>query len=1098
MSGEQGEKVMTGKRRSRRRGWWVLFLAVIVVAVVAGNAWIGEWLVVQAMERLAPRWGWRVEAGTVSAGLWKPIVLRNVRAASVVGAKPVKTLEADEVVVAVNSPLEILFGDGRVIRRLDCAGAEWVVDLRGGDPGRRTADPGAGPAERERRAAMRLRFLPETITVRSGAVLVESDYGSLGIEGISGALSEETASELTLGAVSARLGGRSFEGRGLRAVTSWRDGVALLSDVGLSEAVLVRTLVIGFVDPGGPSVSLDLAVAGGEVRGDVSWRREAGLLKVDLALSAAQLPLEAVAELSGLAEPFGGTLREGRVTWRGTPGRWADSEIALRLEAEGLTRRGERWDSLVAGANFIGRRLYLSNFQLNAAENRVTANGEIAVPRGGGGWLDSNFLLNVAVEVREMRKLAVFTGDWWRDLEGQLSLHGSVSGEKGKMDGYASGEASGLTLRGLPKAAMKFSAVLNDRELEVRSAELWSGGDRLTAKGSVDLAAPHHYSGEIAGRMADVSRFTGKLGGSTARWLESGGFTVSWQGDGTWAAHSGVFRATLADAATPWTPAGITGEVEGSYSPENVYLSRLRLRNGPLEFNTRLTLSDAGINLADVELRRSRLELLAGEAFVPVNLFGLLRGERPADAIDQTKPVYARMASGDLPLAELVAMAGQDAAVEGTVTFQLEASGPLPTMSLEGAISGRGLSGAAAGYQFPQAAVDLAISTEASRLLANGSINSRGFEPLVVVAEMPFGFEIVDGGQARFFDRSAPISAEISIPRTNLPVVGALIPGVEATAGTVSGVLGIAGTVADPEFSGKLDLTDAAVALSDLAAPGVTDLDAEIRLAESTIKIASARGKVGGGDAEFVGSWDTERVEPLEVELRVKDAAVEGFGLKGRGDLQLRAVGNLQVGRVGGSIKIAEGTVDRTFSVQTVTGGASKGEGSQKVRATGAVGGWTLATGVELGDGVKIGRGDEAGSLSGKLAVVGPLSESRLAGELAVTDLTVRSKAGWKLPVSGTLFFASRRPGAPGVVLAGRSVVAGRELEYVAVGNLPELSTWVRGGGGVVDPLIGSALNAARAIRFETGVGAAASELPKLPARSGVRIRVRVDEESSE
>ncbi len=1031
--------------KPRKRAWVLLLLAAILIGVFFGNERIGGWLVREGLEHVAPRLGWRVEAGSVKAGLSRPIVLRDVKATTVDGRSPAEVIEADELVLAFNSPMEMFFGDGRVFRRVDGVAVNWSIDLR--EDGVRSPATAAvtGPAERERRAAMRLRFLPLTLAVRSGVARVESDHGTLQLVGINGALSESTVSKATVGSVEVRAGARSYVRRGLRAATSWRDGVAFFSDIALAESVVLRTLVASVADPAGTSLSLDLSVGSGDVRGDVSLTTRAGLLEIDLALSAAELPLESVAKLIGLSEPFGGVVREGRVTWRGTPGRWADSEIALRLEVEGLTRRGERWDSLVMGANFIGRRLYFSNFQLAAGENRVTANGEIAVPRGEAGWLDSNFLLNVSADVREMRKLAVFAGDWWSDLQGRLSLHGSVSGDDGRIDGYANGEASRLTLRGLPPASLKFATKLRDMELEVRSAEIWSGGDRLTAKGSLDLAAPHRYSGSVAGTMADVSRFTGKLDGLAAKWLESGGFTVSWQGDGTWAAHSGVFKATLADAATPWTPAGITGDFEGSYSPDNVHLSQLRLRNGPLEFNTRLTVSDAGINLADLDLKRRKLQLLAGEAFVPVNVFALVRGERPVDAIDLEKPVYARIGSGELPLAELVAMAGQDAVAGGTVKFRLEASGPLPTMALDGSVSAREVSAGFSGYQLPKTAVDLAISTEQSRLLVDGEINSKGFEPLVVEATMPFGFEIAEDGRARFFDQSAPVAAKTFIPRTNLSVVGALIPGIHATAGTISGALEIAGTVAAPEFRGELVLADGAMALSDPAVPGVTDLNARIQLAGTSIEIAEARGKVSGGEAEFSGQWLVAQKKPMRLALRASGVTVEAFGFRGLADVQLEAKGRPGQGLVTGTIEVLEGGLAGSYRASAELHVRDVSGGRDELSAQPPRTGWEIDARVDLQNGIGLGSGSDAGELRGDLRLAGALGAPRIAGRLALSKLTVRSAAGWPLPVSGTLYLSENGPAAPALALSGRSVISGQAVSYAAVGTWPKLAGWIRG-----------------------------------------------------
>ena len=343
--------------------------------------------------------------------------------------------------------------------------------------------------------------------------------------------------------------------------------------------MLARSIVASLVNPEGPAVSLDLEIDGGSLRADVGWTEDAGLLRVDLALAASSLPLRSLAVLGPTWDQIDGFLREGRVTFRGNPGRLLDSEIALRLDVDGLERRDERWDSMRVGVNFIGRRLYVSTVQLEAGENRIVGNGEIKVPRGGEAWLDSDFLLNLSAELREIRKLAAFTGDWWGEMAGELSLVGAISGDGGRLDGYVNGEASEVTFRDLPAMAMKFSAVVRDREVQVRSAELWSGEDRATAKGSFAVSGSRRYAGDVAVAVADVSRYTEKLGEAAARSLKSGGLTLTWQGDGTWSAHSGAFQAALTDAATVWTPAGITGEFEGSYSPDGWHFSRLRLRN---------------------------------------------------------------------------------------------------------------------------------------------------------------------------------------------------------------------------------------------------------------------------------------------------------------------------------------------------------------------------------------------------------------------------------------------------------------------------------------------------------------------------------------
>ncbi len=1034
---EQPDSRPTPRRSRGRRRWWLLILLILAGGLLAAHGVIGEWLLREAMVRMAPRAGWEVRADDVQVRFFEPIVFRELRMESLVGGKREVRFTAERVAVTVNSLREIFFGGGRVFSRLDCEKGDLVWDGRDQNVGIRRADAVTPEGGREDAAARRLRFLPETVAVRSGQVTIDGLRESARLTGINGAWSEATGSEVTVTSASGVLGEREFSRSGLRAKTAWKDGVAYFNDLQWSEGVLAKSIVASLVNPEGPAVSLDLEIDGGSLRADVGWTEEAGLLRVDLALSAANLPLRSLAMLGPERDAFDGLIREGRVTFRGNPGRLMDSEIALRLDVSGLERRGERWNSFRAGANFIGRRLYVSTVQLEAGENRVVANGEIKVPRGDGEWLDSDFLLNVSAELEEIRKLAAFTGDWWGEMAGRLSLHGAISGEGGQLDGYANGEASGVTFRELPAMAMKFSAVVKDREVQVRSAELWSGKDRATAKGSFTVNDSRRYAGDVAVAVSDVSRYTEKLGEAAARSLKSGGLTLTWQGDGTWNAHSGVFQAALTDAATVWTPAGITGDFEGSYSPENLYFSRLRLRNGALDLNTRLTVASAGVNLADLELRRGKTRLISGEGFVPVNVFALLRGERLAEALEAGKPVYGQFESRDLPLAELVAMAGQDAVAKGAVSFRLEAAGRLPELTLSGELKGRNLALDTSRLRVPKTSIDLELVTVERKLTANGAVNSQGFEPMVVRASMPFAFETADDGEVRFLDSSTPILASVDVPSSSLEVLGVMIPGVRSSRGELVGGLKVGGTIGDPAFSGELTVSQAEFSLADDGLPALKEVNARILLEGSRVEVIDGAGKIGGGPVRFGSVWDEAAIEPLRFSLSGSNVPTSLFGMSGVLAGKLIGAGNWGAGVVSGQAEVKLSKAPQSYDLRLDVDGEEAGASPEpKPKQSG----WKLSAKVKVPDQTKF----AGGYLAGELALVGAIGDPRLVGELKLSDVVVKSPAGWPVSVDGSLFFSGSLDESPRLIAGGLSRIEGRKVAVLASGSADDLSLWFR------------------------------------------------------
>ncbi len=1038
------EKVDLRKRRKGARRWWLLVLLLLAVGgLLVAHATIGEWLARVAMERLVPRTGWEMDAVTVEVGLFEPVTLGGLTMRSVGEHGTVTEFSAEEMTITLNSLGEALFGGGRVVSRLDCLGGALRVDLREARYGVRQGRAGRSAEAREDAATRRLRFLPETVAIRGGDVRVEGRRGSAQLKDLDGAWSEATSSELRVAGVELNFGGVRYARSNLRSRTEWRDGMAVLADARLADGVNLRSLAVSLVDPEGPSASVDVSVEDGSLRGDLGWGRAAGLGWIDLALTGVDLPMGRFARAVRSESTLVGTLREGRASFHGNPGRLMDSEIAIRLEVDDLSRRGETWDSLVVGANFIGRRLYVSNLELAAGENRIVSNGEIKMPRGEEPWAKADFFMNLSVDLRELRKLTAFTGDWWGEMGGRVALDGSIAGKDGVLDGYVNGEASRVTFRNLPATAMKLSAVVKDRELQVRSAEVWSGADRVMAKGSIDLAGERRYTGDVSVKVGDVARFTGKLGGSASELLQSGGLEMTWQGDGTWTSHSGVFRAVLADAATTWTPTGVTGEFAGTYSPENFHFSEVRLQNGGYDLNSRLTISSAGVNFSDLSLRRGRAELMTGEAFVPVNPFAILRGDRIADAFDLKKPVYARVTSLDVPLAELVAMAGQDAVAEGALTFHLTAEGPLSKLALSGELTGRDLSATTDQVRFPKTSIDLGLTTADQRMVATGKVNSKGFQPMEVAAEMPLVFATSAGGKVSLVDASTPITARVKVPSTSLQVVGAMMPWQKWSGGTLAGEISVGGTVGDPKFAGELAIRDGRFEFRDNGFETLSDLGGRILLDGSGVRVVDGFARVAKGELRFGANWSPGQKRPLKFELSGERVPVAAFGWRGLVEGSLKGAGSWSAGSVSGNLRLADGVGADSLRIDVDVPTKQQKEAAVLKKAASR---WTSEVGVRIRGGSLAG-----GTVTGDLRLFGPLNDLRPVGELTVANVAVETRAGWRVPAGGSVHWRAQGEREPLVAVGGSSRLAGREIRYWAAGPLNDLEIWL---WGVSDPTV--------------------------------------------
>lgn len=1043
------ENTAPATHRRKRRLWpWVL--AVLLAAFWFGHEPALIWGAGKAIDYFGPRLGLKLEIGSMRLHLFHPIEFHDLRFRVTNPWVSRTDARVRRIVLGTNSLWQILFGDGRVFRELAVEEMEGTFDFR-----HEALIPQPLPsftrAQQEQAAALTLRFLPEKLhLVSSGAVFL-ADGQAYTVKGLDGDFDEASSGRLTVKSAIIEAGSIRQEISDGSAATAWKDGALYLSDLRLRDQIVLRDFVANFVNIGGVSLDWDIGAYGGTLRGNIVFGEEDHQIRLDAALSVVNLPVKPIPDLIALPARADGIIRDARLTFRGNPDHPLDNEISLRISADNFRWNERGWQSLIAGVNYIGRRLYVTSFDLTQADNRISASGELAVPEHLRDLPRTHYVANLAADVRDLSALAALAGPPFEKLGGQLYVHGALQGDGGQLRGYLNGEASGIRYESLPPASARVSMVAQNDELDVPYAEVWAGNDRLEANGSVGIHAPHKYLGEVKGRIDDLGIYTPFAGEAAAKNIFAGAATLDWQGDGTVSAHSGAFTVKLDDVMTSATPAGLTGDFAGTYSPKNIYFKTVRLTHGALQLNSQLTISSSGVNISGLSLKRDKLGLLDGEGFVPLDLFALSSGKTLAQALATDKPVYANFTSGDLPVADLVKMAGQKANFRGKLRLNLGASGKLPQLKLAGQLIGRELSATIDDFTVPQTTADIALDTGDGGLAVKGSIQTRGFQPLTITASMPFAYEETKGGGVRLVHEDAPISAQMTFPKTSLEIFRPFVPAARRLQGTLAGNVGIDGKLNAPKFHGDASLTDGDIELStDL--PRINALNAHVLMDTSHITLESLHGEMGAGPFEVTGGADLTDPKNPSLRLQLKGSKVllaRDPGVRLRADLDIAVQGRGDAGSITGSVLLVDGRIFKKLEVTPLlvpnpVGGPMFVPPALAGLVPDPWGRWKLDVSIKNGMPFLLMGNLATGEISPDLAVRGTLGAPCLDGTVLLKNLQAYLPASTLIIPEGKIYFAQQNPFMPVVDVRATSEVSGYNIQMAAFGPINEANLTLR------------------------------------------------------
>lgn len=804
------------------------------------------------------------------------------------------------------SGISSLFSDSeRYVRNLKISGITGVWDLSGGE-----TPQSAAPARDLR------RWLPGEIRIEVPALDLVGKNEKWLIRDFSLHVSDSMAGQLEAGSFALYLNGYSKTFGPLRARTAWKNGTLWLAGMELAEGITVENLSLNFLHAEGLAIALTAESFGGSLRSDLTFRTSGGTL--DMAAWASNIPLDRLASLLGIPGEITGKLAEGRFTYRGRPDRPADAEASVRLMAEGFHWNKRGWESLEVGASLIHRRLVVTDFDLHQKENSLNFNGEISLAEGWAQIAKSPFLLNFKADIRELGALAGLLGDPLSEASGRMSAAGSVTGHPGELDGYLNIEASDVSFRTLPPSSLRMESVFRKNEIDVVVCDLYSRKDTASLRGTIGIGAPHQYAAELDARIADLAVYLTPFHAPGAERIYAGALDVKWQGDGNLKSHSGAFDLKLQEFVSGATPSGLTGKFEGTYSPQNLYFSRMELENGPLKLDTRATVASSGITLKDVELKSGNTSLLEGSAFVPMDLFAVLGGKPWAASIDAERDAYIRLATPkELNLRSLLQLAGQNVPLDGQVRLNVEAGGPSARLSVKGDLTCRELLWKLPGTNVPASSLNMKFSAAEGTAVLTGLLETKNLPPVTLSARMPFGLVRAESGEWKWANPAGTFDALLDFPRSELAVFRPFLPKLQRLSGSVSGKVEFSGTIGAPRTNGRLELRGGGFEISSRA-PAVEKAEAQLSFDGKRIRIERLSGEIGAGPFQISGGVEISNPSNPAWDLQLRGEKVllaRDAGMRLRANVQATFKGDNAAGELRGTVRLVDGRIFRRFEI---------------------------------------------------------------------------------------------------------------------------------------------------------------------------------------
>ncbi|MFI0348008.1 MAG: hypothetical protein ACH346_04450 [Chthoniobacterales bacterium] len=841
--------------RSRTKSaWGALIVLFFLASLSIFNPIILRTSVRALLWATRPLTGLKITSRRLEVAFGKP--LRWDKVTIISGQTPYKSeYELKKISLTLTSPWRIFFGDHILIDSIEASGGKGFIDLR-----TQKNESSHFFSEQARKlfySFFQKKIIPSALSLNDlSFVLMAKDQrysiSNFFFSNKNRNTLSYTAADIEAGSIRCHLPQASCE-------AFWDGKMMTLKKLPLTEGITLQNLQL-MPEADGISFGLTSEIFEGIVRADGSLNRNPSGPRIEAALLGQKLPLERLAKFLGFTKKISGNLREGRLTFRGSPFNIMDAEASLRIIADNFRWEKRGRATLFTAANLIGRKISVTDFQLKQENNRIIASGEMTLPTLWHKIAQTPFTLKLKALIQDASQLGDLMGPSWNNITGKIFVDSEVQGSENIATGYLNAQGSAMTAYGLPLSSLKLQLLFQGDKTDLTNLDIWSGSDRLHLSGIVENHWPHHYEGKAEINSVNLARQLNLLGINESNLIHNGSLEASWNGSGTVTNQNGSFDLLLHQMTL--ASKQMSAHCKGSYTPEQLECPTFLVQENGNILNTSLTLSCQGITLNKLTLTRDQQTTLSGNIFLPINAETLFNKAPWSHTLISTTPLDVDLALHHLPL-ETFSTIFPDQSLSGLVDGKIQAKGlwkePLVHLSLQCEKVLPSIISSGASRKNSRNSFSVAMTSEKGKATIDAAIFSTTEKKITLQGSFPlapkFTDENSDHENILIGPTDAPLHLKLSIPQMGLDFFTSKVlpPEIIATESSVSGELSIEGTLSKPSFLGHLQLLAEKISLGSLLAP-LRSAHAKFIFAPEKIMLTEASSMMGSGKLNISGS----------------------------------------------------------------------------------------------------------------------------------------------------------------------------------------------------------------------------------------------------
>jgi hypothetical protein len=839
------------------------FFLIFVFVAVALDALFAPLVVAQGLRFwlrwVANRQGLTAEMAQVEAPFLRPVTIRQFRLTPAAGKGQQVNLKAATVVLDLNL-CGWVFGRGTAL--LHSLEADHVVG---------SFRPPDHPASiRHLDWKQFAQLLPDNFRIADADLEMTGPAAAVGFRGLRLSGSAIESGKFFARQVSLRSPVLRQTFRDLRGATSWESARLTIGGIPLASGLDLEALTLDLSHLARRRLGIDLHLDtyGGTLRARFEGRaREKFVL--DMAGSASNISLAQISTAFGFLEPIAGTVRASKFTFRGNPGEFLDATASVWVELTNFSWRARRADSVMLGATYYDRRLEVDQLYVRQRQNELTISGELLWPKKPRAWAQLPFRGQINATIPDLNGFAQLFGATTGDFTGALLAEGQIESLAPQAHGQIALHGAEVKFRGVALDSLGAILELNGTETKLTDLEARHGEDFLRAHGTIDLAAPHRFSGRLTGVINDLGVYAPLLPADLRPSKIGGGATFDWRGDGTLAAHSGTMQLFAHELQLPVAPLRMPLDLtlEGSYSPRDIFFRTFKVANDRVSLGGFLMLGSNFVELQAFQLTLDGTPRVSGTLFVPFNIREWRASHSLLTALDEQQKFDVDVVAEQLDLGGLGNALGEESALTGLLDGKLAAFGALPTLQVTatGRLANLGSFRASNSIDFQGRYAEGRADLEATATFGVS-------QPLQIHSSLPLRLQKGRIATRALLDQTRPFFLGINCPALFLEdLPNELRFGAES--GLLSGDLAFSSTMAAPTISGEAQILEGCFRPPP-PWPGLTALTARIRFQDREAVIDPLRFEVNSIPTNWRGRF-TASLENFGLVLRPQNETIE-------------------------------------------------------------------------------------------------------------------------------------------------------------------------------------------------------------------------------